>query len=92
MRDDGQMWLSSGNPDKAHHPNKQCSADLCLLIGKVVHRQSTWNLKNECYTHAGNDVIQLNQTIGLLLVLAVVVIKVIVDIAWYIIEYLLGKR
>ena len=38
------------------------------------------------------NVIQLNHTIGLLLVLAVVVIKVIVDIAWYIIEYLLGKR
>lgn len=41
VRDAGQWWLSSDNADKVSYPNKLCSGDLCLLIGKVVHRQST---------------------------------------------------
>lgn len=39
-RDAGQWYLQSDNPNKTHYPNKLCSGDLCLIIGKVVHRQS----------------------------------------------------
>ncbi|WKJ88779.1 S24 family peptidase [Methylomonas montana] len=41
IRDAGQWWLQSDNPDKNRHPNKLCSGDLCLVIGKVVIKEST---------------------------------------------------
>lgn len=40
-RNSGRWWLSSDNPDKARYPDKLCDGDYCLLIGKVVQRQST---------------------------------------------------
>jgi len=39
VRDAGQWWLSSDNPDKARYPNKRCT-DSVTLIGRIVHKQS----------------------------------------------------
>jgi phage repressor protein C with HTH and peptisase S24 domain len=41
IRDGGQWYLSSDNPDKTRHPNKICTADICITIGRVVYRQSS---------------------------------------------------
>lgn len=41
IRDQGQWWLSSDNPDKTRYPNKLCAGELCLVIGQCVHKQST---------------------------------------------------
>jgi phage repressor protein C with HTH and peptisase S24 domain len=41
MRDAGQWWLASDNPDKTRYPHKLCAGDLCLIIGQCVHKQST---------------------------------------------------
>ncbi len=41
VRDAGQWWLASDNPDKTRYPNKLCSSELCLIIGQCVHKQST---------------------------------------------------
>jgi len=40
VRDAGVWWLSSDNQDQRKHPRKECNSDLCLIIGKVVHKQS----------------------------------------------------
>mgnify|MGYP007100044169 CR=1 FL=1 len=40
IRDSGVWWLSSDNQDKNRYPMKQCSGDGCIVIGKVVHKQS----------------------------------------------------
>lgn len=40
VRDAGAWWLSSDNPDQRRFPRKQCDGDTCLLIGKVIHKQS----------------------------------------------------
>jgi len=40
-RDRGEWQLSSDNADKVKHPDKVCSSDICILIGKVVYRQSS---------------------------------------------------
>lgn len=42
IRDAGQWWLSSDNTDKTRYPNKLCSGDLCIIIGEIVHKQSTF--------------------------------------------------
>lgn len=39
VRDAGQWWLSSDNPDQATYPRKLCD-EHCILIGEVVHKQS----------------------------------------------------
>ena len=39
MRDAGQWWLASDNPNKALYPRKLCDEN-CFLIGEVVHKQS----------------------------------------------------
>lgn len=39
IRDDGQWWLSSDNPDQRRYPRKVCHEDV-KLIGEVVHKQS----------------------------------------------------
>lgn len=41
IRDAGQWWLASDNPDKTRYPHKLCAGDLCLIIGQCVHKQST---------------------------------------------------
>lgn len=40
VRDAGTWWLSSDNPDQRKYPRKQCTGDLCLIIGRIVHKQS----------------------------------------------------
>ncbi|WP_279212645.1 S24 family peptidase [Delftia acidovorans] len=39
IRDDGQWWLSSDNPDQRRYPRKVCH-DGVILIGEIVHKQS----------------------------------------------------
>ncbi len=39
VRDEGQWWLSSDNPDQRRYPRKACS-ESCLLLGRIVHKQS----------------------------------------------------
>lgn len=39
VRDAGQWWLSSDNPDQRRYPRKLCD-DNVHLIGEVVHKQS----------------------------------------------------
>jgi phage repressor protein C with HTH and peptisase S24 domain len=40
VRDAGVWWLSSDNPDQRKYPRKECASDMCLIIGKIVHKQS----------------------------------------------------
>jgi len=39
VRDSGNWYLSSDNPDKRRFPNKLCHED-CFIIGRVVYKQS----------------------------------------------------
>lgn len=39
VRDAGQWWLSSDNPDVRRYPRKLCDEN-CIIIGEVVHKQS----------------------------------------------------
>ena len=39
VRDDGQWWLSSDNPDQRRYPRKVCHEGVSL-IGEIVHKQS----------------------------------------------------
>lgn len=41
IREAGQWYLQSDNPDKTRHPNKLCAGDFCIILGKVVYRQSS---------------------------------------------------
>lgn len=40
VRDAGEWWLSSDNPDQRRYPRKLCSGDACIIIGRIVHKQS----------------------------------------------------
>jgi phage repressor protein C with HTH and peptisase S24 domain len=40
MRDDGRWWLTSDNPDQRKYPRKVCEGDRCLIIGRVVKRET----------------------------------------------------
>lgn len=40
IRDSGKWWLSSDNHDQRKHPRKECAGDYCLIIGRIVHKQS----------------------------------------------------
>lgn len=39
VRDAGQWWLSSDNPNQAAYPRKVCDAG-SIIIGRIVHKQS----------------------------------------------------
>lgn len=39
-RDAGDWWLTSDNPDKRKYARKVCRGDGCLIIGRVVRRES----------------------------------------------------
>jgi len=39
VRDAGQWWLCSDNPDSRRFPRKLCDEN-CVIIGEVVHKQS----------------------------------------------------
>lgn len=40
VRDGGRWWLVSDNADQRRFPRKECTGDMCLLIGRVIHKQS----------------------------------------------------
>lgn len=40
FKDYGFWWLGSDNPDQRRYPRKQCSGDMCIVIGKVVRKES----------------------------------------------------
>jgi phage repressor protein C with HTH and peptisase S24 domain len=40
IRDAGIWWLYSDNPDQRKYPRKECVGDACLIIGKIIHKQS----------------------------------------------------
>lgn len=40
-RDAGQWWLMSDNPDQRKYHRKHCHGDDCIVIGRVVHRESS---------------------------------------------------
>lgn len=41
VRDNGEWWMVSDNPDQSRYPRKICRGTLCLIIGRVVFRQSS---------------------------------------------------
>lgn len=41
IRDAGEWWLSSDNADQRKHPRKVCQGPFCIVIGKIIHKQST---------------------------------------------------
>ena len=40
MRDAGQWWLHSDNPDQIRYPRKLCAGEGCIILGRVIHKQS----------------------------------------------------
>ncbi|MCR6477545.1 CI-like repressor protein [Variovorax phage VarioGold] len=40
IRESGTWWLSSDNQDQRRYPKKECRGDSCLIVGRIVHRQS----------------------------------------------------
>ena len=41
MRDAGQWWLTSDNADQRKYHRKLCKGAECILIGKVIRKEST---------------------------------------------------
>ena len=39
-RDAGDWWLTSDNPDQRKHHRKICRGDDCIVIGRVVRKES----------------------------------------------------
>lgn len=39
-RNAGKWWLTSDNPDRRRFPDKECLGDSCILIGRVIYKQS----------------------------------------------------
>jgi phage repressor protein C with HTH and peptisase S24 domain len=39
-RDAGQWWLTSDNPDQRKYHRKLCQGNVCLVIGRVVRKES----------------------------------------------------
>jgi len=40
MRDAGEWWLTSDNADQRRFPRKICEGDRCIIIGRVVRRET----------------------------------------------------
>lgn len=40
MRDEGQWWLTSDNSDQRKYRRKLCVGDRCIIIGRVVKRET----------------------------------------------------
>jgi len=40
VRDAGEWWLTSDNPDSKRFPKKACIGESCIIIGRVVHLQT----------------------------------------------------
>jgi len=41
MRDAGDWWLTSDNPDHRRFPKKQCRGGECMMVGRVVWREGS---------------------------------------------------
>ena len=41
MRDAGEWWLTSDNPDNRRFPKKLCRGGECMLVGRVVWREGS---------------------------------------------------
>lgn len=39
-RDAGEWWLTSDNPDQRKYPRKVCSGDACIIVGRIVRRET----------------------------------------------------
>ncbi len=39
-RDRGTWWLTSDNPDKTRYPDKECLDGSCIIVGRIIHKQS----------------------------------------------------
>jgi len=39
-RERGSWWLASDNQDKARYPDKECVDSTCLIVGRIIHKQS----------------------------------------------------
>lgn len=39
-RDAGKWWLSSDNPDQRRYHRKVCQGDMCMIVGRVVRKES----------------------------------------------------
>ena len=40
VRDAGQWWLASDNPDQRKYHRKSCRGDECIIIGRIVRKES----------------------------------------------------
>jgi phage repressor protein C with HTH and peptisase S24 domain len=40
LRDNGDWWLQSDNADQRRYQRKLCRGAACIIIGKIVHKQS----------------------------------------------------
>lgn len=40
FRNMGRWFLASDNPDQSKYPRKACDGDQCILVGKIVHKES----------------------------------------------------
>lgn len=40
IRDNGQWWLASDNSDQRRYPRKLCDVAMCIVIGRVIQKQS----------------------------------------------------
>lgn len=40
VREIGFWWLVSDNPDQRRYSKKRCEGDACIIIGRVIHKQS----------------------------------------------------
>lgn len=41
LRDAGQWWLASDNPDQRKYHRQLCKGSLCIVIGRVIRKEST---------------------------------------------------
>lgn len=41
IRDAGEWWLSSDSPNQLKHPRKLCQGPYCIVLGRIIHKQST---------------------------------------------------
>lgn len=41
MRDSGMWWLASDNPDQTKYHRKSCRGEECLIIGRIVLKESS---------------------------------------------------
>ena len=40
IRDEGKWWIGSDNADRTRFPRKECREGSCIIVGRVIHKQS----------------------------------------------------